>query len=194
MIGSMNAYAGFFVPVQDLPWPWKILYYINPARFGIQSLATPQFWCSQSCLHAEDDGSQFPEIGGSASISYLGDSNGQPFVQGCLTPVDANGDVDFVNGSVNPDILILNGASGPGCRLMSDPVWALPENVNQYAGSENVSNSELVPLVTQWDQYFTQTEVKYEDGNYALVAMIGIAVLFKIATFLCLKYLKHMNR
>jgi ABC-type multidrug transport system ATPase subunit len=32
--GLMNLFAGFFMPVDLIPWPWKLFYYIDPARFG----------------------------------------------------------------------------------------------------------------------------------------------------------------
>ena len=55
--GVLNLYAGYFLPVQQIPWPWKVLYYSCPARFGVQALTPWQFWCSHSCLADNPGGS-----------------------------------------------------------------------------------------------------------------------------------------
>ena len=90
--GVLNLYAGYFMPVQKIPWPWKLFYYIDPARFGVQALTPLQFWCSHSCLQGNPGGSQ--------SV----DTTKWPL--GCQTPFGADGNVDLANGSINPEFLV----------------------------------------------------------------------------------------
>jgi hypothetical protein len=49
-LGLMNIFAGFFVPERSIPWPWKVLFYISPSRFGLRAAMTRQFYCDVSCF------------------------------------------------------------------------------------------------------------------------------------------------
>jgi hypothetical protein len=54
-LGLMNIFAGFFVPERSIPWPWKVLYYISPSRFGLRAAMTRQFYCEMSCYSSLQD-------------------------------------------------------------------------------------------------------------------------------------------
>jgi len=49
-VGIMVLFCGFFMPVSVIPWPWKLFYYVFPARYGLKAAMPPQFYCSSSCV------------------------------------------------------------------------------------------------------------------------------------------------
>ncbi len=58
MQGTMNLFAGFFMPERAIPWPWKLFYYISPARYGLKSTMPRQFYCTLTCFFTEQKAGQ----------------------------------------------------------------------------------------------------------------------------------------
>jgi len=96
-VGILNLYAGFFMPESAIPWPWKLFYYISPARFGLKATMPPQFYCSKSCV-AEDAnyvacfGLDMPE--GLTSLHSQG-----AWGPGCNVMADITGQVAYKKGA-----------------------------------------------------------------------------------------------
>ncbi|EKX33201.1 hypothetical protein GUITHDRAFT_81653 [Guillardia theta CCMP2712] len=57
-VGIMVLFCGFFMPVSVIPWPWKLFYYVFPARYGLKAIIPRQFYCSLSCIAERQDPSQ----------------------------------------------------------------------------------------------------------------------------------------
>jgi len=97
LIGTLNLYSGFFMPESAIPWPWKLFYYISPARFGLKATMPPQFYCSKSCV-AEDAnyvacfGLDMPE--GLTSLHSQG-----AWGPGCNVMADITGQVAYKKGA-----------------------------------------------------------------------------------------------
>ena len=58
----------------------------------------------------------------------------------------------------------------------------------------DIFNAISLPYANQWDSFYTQGTVSYDSRWSALGILIGLMVLFKLCTFLTLKYVKHINR
>lgn len=170
-MGTMNLYSGFFMPESTIPWPWKLLFYISPARFGLKATMPSQFYCSLSCFADQQDGSMPIECNGpgSESIRSLADA---PF-----------------NGS------------GPGCALMTDSTGVIGQTFGLEYVAENLGVSpmgdsgRLPPLrLTVWDYWSKTTESSRDDVWEYTGGLLGFLVAFRIITLLALTYLKHVKR
>eukprot|EP00961_Rhodomonas_salina_P271563 3669240-Rhodomonas_salina.1 len=172
-MGMMNLYAGFFMPESAIPWPWKLLFYISPARFGIKATMPSQFYCSLSCFADEQDGPESMPIDcngpGSEDIRSLADA-----------PFDG---------------------SGPGCALMTDATGVLGQRLGLEYVAKNLGvtpvgdSGRLPPLrVTVWDYWSITTESSYDDVWTYTFGLIGFLVAFRFITLLALTYLKHVKR
>ncbi len=89
-IGTMNLFSGFFMPESSIPWPWKLFYYILPARYGLKAGMPRQFYCSMSCFATMQGADQVFNCNGPAAVNVQSLSQA-PF-----------------------------HAEGPGCSLMED--------------------------------------------------------------------------
>jgi len=85
LIGILNMYSGFFMPESAIPWPWKLFFYVSPARFGLKATMPSQFYCDQSCLRTWDD-SVNCQSGSLSTLSDIG-ANGP----GCSLITDRSG-------------------------------------------------------------------------------------------------------
>jgi hypothetical protein len=54
-MGIMDLFTGFWLPERAIPWPWRLFYYILPARYALKAAMPPQFYCSMSCFASLQD-------------------------------------------------------------------------------------------------------------------------------------------
>eukprot|EP00961_Rhodomonas_salina_P126509 1704534-Rhodomonas_salina.1 len=159
------------MPESAIPWPWKIFFYISPARFGLKATIPAQFYCSLSCFADEQDGAMQIDCNGAGSetIRSLADA---PF-----------------NGS------------GPGCALMTDSTGAIGQTlgldyVARNLGVTAIGDSERLPAIrlTVWDYWSKITESSRDDVWSFTAGLVGFIIAFRIITLLALTYLKHLKR
>lgn len=98
-IGVLNLYAGFFMPESAIPWPWKLIFYVSPARFGLKAAMPKQFYCSASCLKSVNGGSIDCNSPLFAATASLNDSGGHG--PGCSLMWDRTGAVFRKMGKVD---------------------------------------------------------------------------------------------
>eukprot|EP00961_Rhodomonas_salina_P038766 521074-Rhodomonas_salina.2 len=159
------------MPESAIPWPWKLFYYISPARFGLKAVTPPQFYCDLSCFADAQDASMPIDCNGAGSenIRSLADA---PF-----------------NGS------------GPGCALMTDATGVVGhtlglEYVTKNLGVSAVGDSERLPAVrmTVWDYWSKTTESSNDDVWAFTLGLIGFLLAFRVVTLLAITFLKHVKR
>ena len=152
--GIFNLFAGFFMPVDKIPWPWKVIYYVDPARFGVQSLSPAQFWCTHSCLKDNPGGSQ--------SV------NNVTYPEGCQTKFDADGNMvqPGENGTINENFLTeVLGAVGPGCITFPNALFASGDGADQVinAGPSLSGGSSMLEMTYPYPTGFVQSDFDAEE-------------------------------
>lgn len=170
-LGIMNMYSGFFMPESAIPWPWKLFFYVSPARFGLKATMPPQFYCSLSCFADKQDPAMPISCNGleSEHIRSLADA---PF-----------------NGS------------GPGCALMTDATGVIGqmlglESVAKNLGVSAMTESGHLPPIrlTVWDYWSVTTESSKDDVWSFTAGMVGFLLAFRLITLLAIIFLKHVKR
>lgn len=159
------------MPASAIPWPWRLVCFVSPARFGLKAAMPPQFCCSLSCFAEQQDAS---------------------------TPIDCNGPGSESTRSL-PDALF-NG-SGPGCALMTGSTGVIGhtlglEHVANNLGVSSMGDSGRLPptRLTVWDYLSTTTESSHDDVWSYTAGLVGFLVAFRLITLLALTFLKHVKR
>jgi hypothetical protein len=159
----MNLFAGFFMPERAIPWPWKLFYYISPARYGLKSSMPPQFFCSLTCFKASQDPAKMFDCNGPAMAGVK----------------------SLANAPYN--------ATGPGCSLMQDWTGAVARAMGPEWTQANLNVTAPYRVTVWDYFYITTGSYENEvwPFTWVMIGFAGAFLLITIWSMTFLKHLNR---